>query len=166
MKLNIGCGSDYREGFINIDGNDKIKTDQIIDLNKSSLCCYYHENTIEMVLCNDIIEHFFHWEALQLLKDIYSILSQNGILEIRVPDIEYIINSNYPLNSKISMIYGGQDIDQPSSDMNDTRKKFPHFFCHKYGWTQQSMSDTLKSIGFRIMDIQRIDTNFIIHVQK
>jgi len=38
MKLNIGCGTDYRKGFINVDGSNTLpRVDRIIDLEKESL---------------------------------------------------------------------------------------------------------------------------------
>jgi len=41
IKLNIGCGYDPREGFVNIDGrNDLPKVDRVINLSKESLLKY------------------------------------------------------------------------------------------------------------------------------
>ena len=44
IRLNIGCGNDYREGFINIDGRaDLPRVDWVINLSKESLLKYFEE---------------------------------------------------------------------------------------------------------------------------
>jgi len=79
IKLNIGCGYDPREGFINIDGrNDLPKVDRVINLSKESLLKYFRVGTVDFILANDFIEHHFHWEAVRILKDFYSLLKPGG----------------------------------------------------------------------------------------
>ena len=97
MKLNVGCGRDYREGFINIDGSNTLpKIDKVIDISSESLLSHFSESEIEYILANDIIEHHFHWEAVKILKDFFVLLKKGGIAEIRVPDSEFIIKTWKP----------------------------------------------------------------------
>ncbi|GBE74429.1 MAG: class I SAM-dependent methyltransferase [Microcystis sp.] len=172
MKLNIGCGTDYREGFVNIDGSKNLpKIDQVIDISAESLLTYFNPGTIEYILANDIIEHHFHWEAVRLLTEFFTLLKTDGIVEIRVPDIEYIIKSwrfwRSPIEKKIVMLYGGQDLPQGNDiAMNESRKKFPQFFCHKYGYSMQSMKQELEKIGFRSIKSKRAGTNFVTYAIK
>ncbi len=163
IKLNIGCGSDYRNGFINIDGSSKVKTDKIIDLNNDSLMNHFVPETIDYILANDIVEHFFHWEAINLLTSFFNILKKGGTCEIRVPDAEFIIESlELPIEGKLNLLFGGQDIPQRvNPEMDMSRKKYPQFFCHKYGWIKNSMEKELLSIGFTSISFSNSGTDFI-----
>ena len=166
-KLNIGCGLDYREGFINIDGSDALpRVDKIINFSSESLLNYFKEGTIDFILANDFIEHHFHWEAVKILKDFFNLLKAGGILEMRLPDFEYISSSwqNSPEN-KIAFLFGGQDIPQGEKDTT-SRKKFPQFFCHKYAYTQKSMRLELEAIGFIKIITKQSGTNFIVIAKK
>lgn len=142
MKINLGCGTDYREGFINVDGNKTLtRIDKIINIPSESLLSHFQESPVGYVLANDIIEHLFHWEAIDILRQIYNILYIGGIVEIRAPDAEYIINSwRLSLEKKLNLLFGGQDIPQGVNyEMDKSRKEHPHLFCHKYGWTKKSI---------------------------
>lgn len=166
LKLNIGCGDDYREDFINIDGSSEVKTDKRIDISIESLLSHFNINTIDYILANDIIEHHFHWEAITILNEIYAILKENGILEMRIPDCEYIINSNLPIERKLTLLFGGQDIPQGNKIMDKSRQSFPQYFCHKYGWSKERIKKDLLKIGFKDIIIKNVGTNIIITGKK
>ena len=169
IKLNVGCGTDYREGFINIDGSScSFKVDKRIDLCSESLLDCFEQDSVDYILANDIIEHFFHWEAVKVLKEFYAILKPSGKCEIRVPDTEYIIKSwRLTFAKKMNLLYGGQDFSQgDNKEMNESRKKFPQYFCHKYGWTRKTMEQELNGIGFSKIKTQRAGLNFIALAEK
>ncbi|HVY06901.1 MAG TPA: methyltransferase domain-containing protein [Burkholderiales bacterium] len=167
-KLNVGCGTDYREGFINIDGSNVLsKVDAVIDIGKASLLDHFGAGEVDFILANDIIEHHFRWEALAILRDFFTLLAPGGSIEIRVPDAKFIIGSwRMPIEKKIVLLYGGQDIPQGNAEMDESRKKFPGYFCHKYGWTMQSMKKELEGIGFKNVNAQRQGTNFVSRATK
>ena len=163
MKLNIGCGTDYRHGFYNIDGSDALpRVDKVINLSEESLLASFDPGCADFILANDIVEHFFHWEAVRLLQDCYALLCPRGRLEMRIPDAEFIINTQkHSVEWKLTWLFGGQDIPQGhSSKMDESRKDFPQFFCHKYGWTRKSMKDALLTVGFSQVVCERIGSNF------
>lgn len=62
-----------------------------------------------------------------------------------MPDAEYIIKSwRLGIDQKLNLLFGGQDISQGGdSEMEESRKKFSHFFCHKYDLTTKSMKKEL-----------------------
>jgi hypothetical protein len=168
-QLNIGCGTDYREGFINIDGSDTLaKVDKIIDLGRESLLDHFAAGEIDFIIANDIVEHQFHWEAVRLLTEFFTLLADGCTAKIRVPDAEYIINSTQiPIGRKISLLFGGQDIPQRvNAEMDNSRKKHPQFFCHKYGWTMEAMRRELKRVGFSQVTCKSAGTNFVAYATK
>ncbi len=163
-KLNIGCGDDYREGFINIDGSDTLKRiDKVIKIPEQKIASIYDISSIDYILCNDFIEHHYHFEAIEILKDFYNVLKEKGQLEIRVPDSNYIIiNPFYSFEKKLTLLFGGQDVPQGNLEMDKSRKKYPEFFCHKYGWNKERIIKDLKQIGFTINNIKRVGTNIVV----
>jgi len=169
MKLNIGCGADYRSGFINIDASDELnRVDKIIDISVASLADHFQENSVAFILANDIIEHHFHWEAVRILREFHKILTPGGTCEMRVPDCGKIIRSwSFNIDKKLTLLFGGQDVPQGiQSDMEASRQKYPHLFCHKYGWTKERMKRELSGIGFSKITFASAGTNFITRAIK
>ena len=171
MKLNLGCGFDYREGFVNIDGNGQLpRVDKVIDLTHESVTKYFGPDSessleVEHVLANDFIEHHTHWEATQLMRDFFQILAPGGTLEMKLPDFESIINGKHTSHQKIMMLFGGQDIPQGDKDPSH-RKKYPHYFQHKYAYTRATMQKELEAIGFVEVETKPDYTNFIVTARK
>jgi len=167
MKLNIGCGQDYRDGFVNIDGRDDLpQIDQIINLSKHSLFDYFAAGSVDYLLANDFIEHHFHWQAVSLLADFFQLLSTGGTLEMRLPDCDYIVHAEHlTIDQKITLLFGGQDIPQGEADPG-SRKRFPEFFCHKYGYTQDTLRRELQTVGFADIQTSAAGTNFIVLAKK
>lgn len=169
MKLNIGCGTDYKDGFINIDGSYTLeKVDKVLDLDKESLLDHFQAKSVDFILANDVIEHHFHWQAIRLLTEFYKLLMPEKTAEIRVPDAQYIIESlQAPIEEKLRLLFGGQEISQGvDAIMDQSRMNYPQFFCHKYGWTMKDLKADLLKIGFNDVYCKRSETNFIAYATK
>jgi len=79
-KLNLGCGNDIKKGWINLDIAALEGIDVVHDLSKLPLP--FEDNSIDEVLCQDVLEHL---EYIDLLKDIHRILKKGGLLKARIP---------------------------------------------------------------------------------
>ncbi len=79
-KLNLGCGLDAREGYINCDVAQLEGVDVVHDLN--SLPLPFADSRFSHILCQDILEHV---DYVALMPELYRILSKGGVLHIRVP---------------------------------------------------------------------------------
>jgi ubiquinone/menaquinone biosynthesis C-methylase UbiE len=88
MKLNVCCGDDYREGYINIDfsdiksNGDKIKVDLMINVLNG---LPYSHNSVDEIVFRESLEHFNRWDGLKILKELYRVLKPEGILDLTVP---------------------------------------------------------------------------------
>ncbi len=80
-KLNIGCGDDYRKGWINLDYNDKYETDVIHDLNNFPYP--FKKEELDYIYCSHILEHVD--DFFKTLKELLKILKKKGTLHIVVP---------------------------------------------------------------------------------
>jgi hypothetical protein len=70
-----------------------------------------------------------------------------------------------PVEQKLPLLFGGQDIPQGEADPLP-RKKFPEFFCHKYGYTRETMQRELSAIGFTDIETHAAGTNFVVKTRK
>ncbi len=84
-KLNLGCGYDTREGWVNLDIAQIEGVDVIHDLNQLPLP--FSENEFDYVLCSDILEHMHDYP--RLLGEVHRVLKSGGTVEIRVPHYTY-----------------------------------------------------------------------------
>jgi len=80
-KLNMGCGRDIREGWVNLDMRSVPGVDVIHDLNMTPLP--FKDEAFNYILADNVLEHLLHYEAI--VEDCYRILEPGGLLEIRVP---------------------------------------------------------------------------------
>lgn len=80
-KLNLGCGTDIKKGWINLDSAPIEGVDIVHDINVLPLP--FPDNSLDEILCQDIIEHIP--EYVPLLKELHRILAPEGLLRIRVP---------------------------------------------------------------------------------
>lgn len=83
-KLNLGCGTDIKAGWTNLDRCNLPGVDTIHDIEDTPLP--FKDNTFDYVLCNDVLEHV---NFVKVLKDIHRILKKGGICEIRTPHFGY-----------------------------------------------------------------------------
>lgn len=110
MKLNLGCGTDIRDGFVNVDVREMPGVNLCHDL---SLPLPYAPGTIDFIMAHDLIEHFEEHKAEVLLKDWIKCLKPGGQIELKTPDLDVLctkIASNVPYRyNLIKMMFGGQD---------------------------------------------------------
>ena len=170
LKINVGCGTDRRDGFLGLDGSSYVKPDICIEINADSIRRIFKDDTVDYFLVKDFLEHFFHWEAVDMLGAFFSVMKRNGICEIHVPNVERIINdTELAINEKLLLLYGGQEMGRGQSwnveqDLN--RQERPDYFCHKYGWTKQSLKDCLSDVGFSSIRISEDHNNLIVLAEK
>lgn len=83
--LNVGCGGDYREGWVNLDSHNEDYADVIFDLNdiydKKPLP--FDDYTFDKIILYDVLEHLPN--PLPILNEIYRVCKNYGIIKIKVP---------------------------------------------------------------------------------
>lgn len=88
MKINLCCGQDYREGYVNVDfasmssDMSPIKPDVVHNI-KSGLP--FEDNSADEIIFREALEHFNRWDGLEVLKEIHRVLKPGGKLDLTVP---------------------------------------------------------------------------------
>ena len=107
MKLNLGCGKRYKDGFINIDAFDSTVADKIM----SVLDLEVPSNVVAEIEARQLIEHLGYINSTYALAEWFRVLKPDGVLLIETPDIEtsfeeYIKGDYKTRKELLSWIYG------------------------------------------------------------
>ena len=148
-RLNLGCGKDYKEGYINIDVRRDIKADLYIDL---SVFPYpFDDSSIDKIYAIDVLEHISYWKQDMLFAEFSRILKSGGRLLIRCPDLDFIYHYYHSEDGEKSTtlehrhdemmhyIFGGQDYPENT---------------HLTSYTKALMEYKLKKYGFKIIELK------------
>ncbi len=143
LYLNLGCGLDVREDFLNIDlfSND----DRVINMDVRKLD--FPNNSVDLILASDILEHFSHHETDAILTEWARVLKPGGILIIRCPSLRLQVKAytEKVWNADIAsyMIFGGQ------TNPGD-------FHCNAFD--EDSITNHLNKSGFEVLSFEEVDT--------
>lgn len=86
LKLNLGCGRDYREGYLNVDLNENVRVDRRVDLDSKDWP--FEDNSVDEIIANEVLEHLEDVKAA--MSEIYRILKPDGMVRIKVPFYRWI----------------------------------------------------------------------------
>ncbi len=140
MKLNVGCGSVYKKGYINIDAFDDSVADEIMHSHYLNL----EDEIADVVECSHLLEHQGIAQAIYSLSEFFRVLRPGGSLLIATPDIEvtfkqFLESGEQKRKYLMNWIYG---LDQPG--MN-----------HKYAFPPDLLKRLLEDTGFDNIQIGR-----------
>jgi SAM-dependent methyltransferase len=82
-KLNIGCGSDLRRDYINIDCIDMSPDEPYLQLDLEVARLPFLANSLDEVFAAHILEHLHNFP--KLLNEIHRVLKPNGTVTVHVP---------------------------------------------------------------------------------
>lgn len=94
VKLNVGCGTDYKKGWVNIDNNsDNNINDSKLDLNwdlRNPLP--FPDNSVNFIFNEHFIEHLTVDEGKAAVRDFIRVLKPGGVLRMATPDLETVVD--------------------------------------------------------------------------
>lgn len=132
LRLNLGCGGDILEGWVNVDLYPR--DERVVEGDIRDLSGFSEASEIRAI---DVLEHIPRAEVPAALKGWFNALCSGGRVEIRCPDVrkqcELLLNGAWDAPTFAHMMFGGQD-----SEGN----------FHKAGFTQAYLAALLKEAGF------------------
>ncbi len=147
IKLNLGCGDKILDGFINVDvANERAgkQPDVICDVRNLDK---FSDNYADEILAVHVIEHFWRWEVIEILKEWVRVLKPNGKLILECPNLksaceEFLKNPDLhsgpgPEGQRTMWVFYG-----------DPRWTDP-LMVHRWGYTPQSLANIMHSAGLR-----------------
>ncbi len=142
MKLHLGCGERYLEGFTHVDLAKYDHIDYEIPVDNLEI---FSDNSIEEIYASHVIEYFDREEIKSVLKEWNRVLKKNGVLRIAVPNLPELIKvyeTYNDLNNILGPLYGKWKIDNKT-------------IYHKTVYDEKSLTSVLEQAGFR--DIRKWD---------
>ena len=112
--MNLACGSDIKEGFVNVDKwNRDGKVDLVCDLTEEFP---FESNSVNYIYCSHFLEHLDWLAGKDLLHHCYHCLKKNGILRIVIPDYKIVFQKylevvEQMLKSNKNILYIGGFLD-------------------------------------------------------
>lgn len=132
LRLNMGCGTDIRPDYLNVDKYYK-KADAMWDIFSIPL----NDDSVAQVMCYEVFEHLPMHRVHEALSECYRVLKPGGTLVLTVPDIvSYCKNivENPDDEYYITRLYGNQSHDGQ---------------YHLNGFTPKRLFKLLGNAGFR-----------------
>jgi len=81
MKLHLGCGNDYKKGYVNCDISKEVNPDKVINLEEPLVM--FKDNSVSEIIANHVFEHVNNF--IPLMHEIYRICKDEAIIKIKVP---------------------------------------------------------------------------------
>jgi predicted SAM-dependent methyltransferase len=137
IRLNVGCGNDFKAGYINCDQfGDNV--DVILAIRELP----FRDNSADLLEMHHALEHVPTSMVISILEECKRVLKPSGYFILSVPDLEscfkLFLRSSYKtqFSTIIQMIYGSQEHEG---------------MFHKTGFTNERLENLLNDIGFEIL---------------
>jgi len=150
LRLHLGCGQYYLDGYVNIDFPLTEHT-----LQQTSVADEFHDLTdmrypagkVDEVRLHHVFEHFPRPQAAALVASWHSWLTSGGTLRIEVPDFE----------ASAALILDG------ATPVRDRRVAMRHIFgsneaawaTHYDGWSESRLRELMEAFGFEPREVSR-----------
>jgi predicted SAM-dependent methyltransferase len=136
MKLHLGCGERYLEGFTHVDLAKYDHIDYEIPVDNLEI---FSDNSVEEIYASHVIEYFDREEIKTVLKEWNRVLKENGVLRLAVPNFPELIKvykTSDDLSKILGPLYGKWKINTKS-------------IYHKTVYDEKSLAVILEQAGFR-----------------
>lgn len=139
MKLNVGSGKDYREGYINLEKHPKFKADVRCDMMEAK----FEPESFDEILAQDVIDHVTFMDCKKLIRKFHRWLKPGGILNIHTPNLEQIgALAARGDHESLIWLYSTDGQGTTNYDTNTIR----------WSYTRKSLRELLEPFKFRILE--------------
>ena len=156
MKLNLGCGDKILPGYVNVDvapARAGQKPDVICDLHELTP---FEDETADEILAVHVVEHFWRWEVVDVLKEWMRVLKTGGPMILECPNLQSACQQFLrdpeafagpgPEGQRTMWVFYG-----------DPRWRDP-LMVHRWGYTPRSLGQVMAEAG--LVDIHQAPAQF------
>ncbi len=146
-KLNLGCGTDIREGYVNLDIIKRQGVDVVHDVNRFPYP--FKTSYFDEIYASHLLEHAE--DVLKVLEELYRILKPGGMLIAKVP----YFSSSGAFQDPTHRHFFSDDTAKYYIVQNSYNRKF------KYAMARQKLSYTMP---FRYIPFRNLLRYFLLNV--
>ncbi len=147
-KLNIGCGSDIKPGWINLDIRQLPGVDLVCDARKLPM----DDGSVDEIEAAAVLEHFWWSETEAVLREWARALKPGGFLTVSVPDAAVILAKLSTQPVWVSHMICGEPRDEEGT--------------HRALFTPALLSAYFELVGVEPMEIRRTLNLLILRGRK
>lgn len=81
LKLNLGSGNDYLDGYINVDLNSDVRCDLVLDVEKEEFP--WLDDSADEIIAKHLVEHL--WDRDKFMNKCWNLLKSGGQMYIETP---------------------------------------------------------------------------------
>lgn len=143
--LNLGCGDKILPGYVNVDVVESRKG------NRPDILCDLHElkpfatDSADEVMAIHVVEHFWRWEVLDILREWIRVLKPGGRMILECPNLEaacrqfltdpkQFAREDQAGQRTMWVFYGDPSWKDP-------------YMIHRWGYTPGSLADLMREAG-------------------
>ena len=141
MKLHLGSGSRYLEGYLHVDIADYEHIDIKSSVDKLDTI---EDDTVDEIYASHILEYFDRNEVESVLNEWKRVLKKDGVLRIAVPNFEALIKvyqETDEIEKILGPLYGKWDLSDDG------------FIYHKTVYDKNNLTELLERIGFSDIEL-------------
>ncbi len=156
LRLNLGCGDKILPGYVNVDVVNERSgrcPDVICDIRN---LIAFSDNTADEILAVHVVEHFWRWEVVSILKEWVRVLRPGGRMALECPNLqtacEEFLRNPVTYSEPGSMgqrtmwvFYGDPQWEDP-------------LMVHRWGYTPLSLANVMTEAG--LIGIQQEPAQF------
>lgn len=147
--LNLGCGKVRWQNWINVDYKNA-------DVNTDLRALPFEDNHADAIAAIHVLEHFYQWEAGDLIQEWKRVLKPDGKLILELPCMDKVlkhmiqcVEQNVPMIANFTWF----------AFWGDPQYKDPHM-CHKWGYSLTSIKEFLENNGFKDIQFEKPNYHF------
>jgi SAM-dependent methyltransferase len=145
VKLNLGCGDKILPGYVNVDvaeSRSGKRPDVLCDLHRLTP---FEDNSADEILSVHVVEHFWRWEVVEVLKEWVRVLKPGGLMIVECPNLKSACEAF--LADPERRASGGPDGRSTMWVFYGDPSWCDPLMVHRWGYTPQSLSALMAEVG-------------------
>lgn len=144
-RLNLGCGDKILPGYVNVDVAESRagkRPDVLCDLHRLTP---FEDGSVDEILSVHVVEHFWRWEVLDVLKEWVRVLRPGGKMILECPNL-IAACEEFLKNPDVASGPGGEGQRTMWVFYGDPAWRDP-LMIHRWGYTPTSLARVMQEAG-------------------
>jgi len=147
LKLHVGCGSNYKQGWVNIDLFNPT-ADVALDLRERFP---FPDGSVSLIYSEHVLEHFeYPRDVRHILEECFRVLAPGGVFNVGVPDHGVVATAYATRDTSFFQERRLRSYlrDGDSTLMHHINYNFRQDGLHKYSYDEETLRQILERVGF------------------